>query len=104
MFLILSVLTLFGCLRVRELGDGQKAKSALRLQLKNYDLISNDFAYDSQNHYLKNSKHDSLCLEANSHITVGIPKGKVSNGYLNPFSVLATGTTHWWSRLRIKKT
>lgn len=103
MLLILSVLTLFGCLRVRELRDGQKAVSALRLQLKNDDLISNDATCDSQNCYLKNCKHDSLYLEASSHTKGGTPKGKVCNEYLNPFSFLATETTDWWSTSELRK-
>lgn len=65
MLLVLSVLSLFGCLRVRELKDGCNAISALRLQLENDDLISDDATYDSQNCYSKNSKHGSLFLEAN---------------------------------------
>jgi len=63
--LFLLILTLFGCLRVRELRDGRNAISTLGLWLENDDLISHDSTYDSQNHCSKNSKHDSLCLESN---------------------------------------
>lgn len=62
---------------MRELRDGQNAISALKLQMGDDDLISNDSTYDSQNHYSNNSKHGSLYLGADRPNTSRNPQREV---------------------------